>query len=1169
MHPALNNLPTSIRFLSRPYLQEVIMTQTVLPTGASAAAGVRRSLHIAVDKYRHAGPFLPNLRGCENDARAMRQLLASRFGFQDRHATLLVNEQATRQAILDAWRTLIAQTGADDTVFIQYSGHGSQMRDVHGDEEDGMDETILPHDTRDPGRQVFDINDDEIMVLVNDLAAKTDNIVILFDCCHSASATKSVGESVEMVRRVLPDPRDPPLPTSGARSVGPVSHGPSGWLPVNDRLVFMAGCRDDEEANEYRALDGARFGALTFFLMQALQAAAADASFRDVFESAAADVAARYKQHPQIEGALDRMLFSRQFVGQEPFFHVARVDAAGRLVEIGAGAAHGLHIGSQFAIFPPRTRRFDRPERRLATAVVVAAGGSTSQLRLPDDCDPTLIPNRARCVETLRNSGDQSLRVRATIAAEAASLLPALEIELNQSGLLRLTAEDDGADVQVTADAQNVHLLFPDGRPLMRPLARQQAGLAQEIRRRLEATARFQNALQIENPTSGLADALQIEVERLATPQANTGEPLMPRQGGDLVLDEGEPFLLRFTNKGASPIHVTLLAFSADWQISKLYPGRDNEFPPLLPGRSHTLNFPQGATVTPLPYAANASTDVFKFFVTTQPVDFSVLTQAAQRGAAPAGLDAQAPLARLLWQAGAQAARAAPQTSSRGSPDDWATGTLRLTVQRDVPAGLPATSLAPGFDRTSLNGTDVIVRKSPTLGATVNPGHWSLEHPEDTLQPPNALAAVRGITPYQLPMPLGAGRRSAGAEADVSYLDISSQTGDISPDSLLSLELPTDEDAQGFVAVATDGEAYYPVGYVGASLPAGSTIEGVAGAPLGTRTITQPMQTLQMDWLPPGPTTRGLGRTVRLYLYKISGQQIPDIGLRHARLTPGGEVEYTPVRDGDLEGVTQAALFVHGFTSDTRWMVHGPAQWLLSEGVDYRVLTFDYETFNTSVADNAQALYQALVKAGFRTEDGRELHVYAHSLGSLVSRTMIEKWGGAAFVDRLTMAGPPNAGTPLAKYGKQAITWLGSVLLNSAAPTVPALIGSWFLKQALQQAVSTNDMEPDSPLLSEINGQPHPEHVRYLVLAGRNEQRPVSPQATWQSIAQKTLGSVVDFGLDILFQGQHDLAVGVKSARGVRQVDPAQQQVVEMACNHFGYYGSPDGQEAILRWLSA
>ncbi|MBK9232613.1 MAG: hypothetical protein IPO15_17640 [Anaerolineae bacterium] len=35
--------------------------------------------------------------------------------------------------------------------------------------------------------------------------------------------------------------------------------------------------------------------------------------------------------------------------------------------------------------------------------------------------------------------------------------------------------------------------------------------------------------------------------------------------------------------------------------------------------------------MTELPYVANEATDFFKFFVTSQPTDFSVLTQAASR----------------------------------------------------------------------------------------------------------------------------------------------------------------------------------------------------------------------------------------------------------------------------------------------------------------------------------------------------------------------------------------------------------------------------------------------------------------------------------------------------------------------------------------------------------
>lgn len=1141
------------------------------PSNATTTGSVRRSLHIAVDKYRHAGPYLSNLSGCENDARAMRQLLSSRFGFEERNAVLLINEQATRQAIITAWQSLIEKTQAGDTVFIQYSGHGSQMRDVHGDEEDGMDETILPHDTRDPGRQVFDITDDEIKEWVDALLAKTDNVVMLFDCCHSASATRQVGAPTVPTRRADPDPRDPPPAATGARSVEVVEHGPSGWFPPNERLVFMAGCRDDEESNEHRAPEGGRYGALTYFLMQAMQSAAADATFRDVFESVTAEVSSRYRQHPQIEGALDRPLFGREFSGQQPFFYVNRVDVANRLVEIGAGAAHGMKAGSQIALFRPRTRRFDRDSNRLTTATIVQVGGISSQAQLPDEVDAASVPLRARGVELMRSSGDQRLRVALTAEAGQEAVLAGLQDALPASDRLRITGESEGADAQVLVQPQAISLLFPDGRLMMQPVSAQTPNLEDEIRSRLEAAARFQNVLHIENPNSSLVNALEIRFERQAAAGANSGQALTPQQGGQLVVREREPYLIRFTNRGATTVYVTVLALSADWQIAKLYPELDNDFPPLAPGKSHVLPFDEGNLMTELPYVAyvaNEATDFFKFFVTSQPADFSVLTQAARRAVAPANLDSQSALQQLLWQAGAMPSRTVPMPSRRQPADDWAAVTVGLTVRREGAAGLPATTLAPGFSSALLKGTGVILRKEPDFSATLNPGEWRPGRDagaagETALPPPDLLVNVLGVEPYRFAPPPGAGRRSASAEQGAAYVDLAAQDG------ALSFDVPADEGTQAVIAIATDGVAYYPVGQWGAAPEPLDDMPDLVGVRAGARGLDLPRQSLKIDWLPSSPTTRGVGRTLRLYLYKISGQEIPDIGLRHAQINAAGQVEYTPIKDGDLEGVSKVALFVHGFTSDSRWMVQGPAQWLNSEGLDYRILTFDYETFNTPVADNAKALHQALVKAGFRPEDGRRLDLYVHSLGSLVSRTMIEKWGGAAFVDRLVMAGPPNAGTPLAKYGKQAITWLGSVLLNSAAPTVPALIGSWFLKQALQQAVSTADMEPESPLLTEINGLTQPDNVPYLVLAGRNEARPVSARATWKDIALKTLGDVVDVGLDVLFQGHNDLAVGVKSARGVRGGDYPALRLVEMTCNHFGYYGSTEGQEAILRWLSA
>ena len=61
----------------------------------------------------------------------------------------LANEQATRANIEHAIRRhLPAVTRPGDTVLIYWSGHGSRCADTDGDEKDGFDEYLVPHDGR-------------------------------------------------------------------------------------------------------------------------------------------------------------------------------------------------------------------------------------------------------------------------------------------------------------------------------------------------------------------------------------------------------------------------------------------------------------------------------------------------------------------------------------------------------------------------------------------------------------------------------------------------------------------------------------------------------------------------------------------------------------------------------------------------------------------------------------------------------------------------------------------------------------------------------------------------------------------------------------------------------------------------------------------------------------
>jgi hypothetical protein len=86
-----------------------------------------------------------NLATCHRDARVLRDLMRETGELEE--AKVYTNEQATRANLEQAvtqWLPSITRPG--DTVFIYFSGHGGQTPDESGDEPDGQDEFLLPHD---------------------------------------------------------------------------------------------------------------------------------------------------------------------------------------------------------------------------------------------------------------------------------------------------------------------------------------------------------------------------------------------------------------------------------------------------------------------------------------------------------------------------------------------------------------------------------------------------------------------------------------------------------------------------------------------------------------------------------------------------------------------------------------------------------------------------------------------------------------------------------------------------------------------------------------------------------------------------------------------------------------------------------------------------------------
>ncbi|MBL1208259.1 caspase family protein [Geminocystis sp. GBBB08] len=145
------------------------------------------ALHIGINHVDNNGygVQVPPLFACENDAIALKQITDNN-GFK---STLLLSPEATTINIISHIKESAKQLKSGDTFLLSYSGHGSQIKDNNGDEEDEKDEFFVTYD-----KPLFD---DELHFLFP-LFAENVRVIIIADCCHSGTITRSVkGQSTK------------------------------------------------------------------------------------------------------------------------------------------------------------------------------------------------------------------------------------------------------------------------------------------------------------------------------------------------------------------------------------------------------------------------------------------------------------------------------------------------------------------------------------------------------------------------------------------------------------------------------------------------------------------------------------------------------------------------------------------------------------------------------------------------------------------------------------------------------------------------------------------------------------------------------------------------------------------------------------------------------------
>ena len=212
------------------------------------------ALVIGIDNYKGQGN---NCRFADEDAKGFALALNECCGVQD--VRLLVNKNATRQAIQKEMDRLTDIVYQEDVVVFYYAGHGSHSPDSDGDEGigDGLDEVLVPYDYQATEESKY-LVDDELALWANRLRAKAVLLVVI-DSCFSGG----LGRSLKMEGRVL-------------EHGGGLGRDLLDFPGSQTSIVLAVACEEHEVASPN---DRCGHGLFTCFLLQGIERKRADMNF--------------------------------------------------------------------------------------------------------------------------------------------------------------------------------------------------------------------------------------------------------------------------------------------------------------------------------------------------------------------------------------------------------------------------------------------------------------------------------------------------------------------------------------------------------------------------------------------------------------------------------------------------------------------------------------------------------------------------------------------------------------------------------------------------------------------------------------------------------------------------------------------------------------------------
>lgn len=539
----------------------------------SAQAPKKLALIVAISKYKPGTEW--NDLASANDVPLIKEALLKQ-GFKEADIVVMKDAACTKEGILNGiQKYLIEKAAPGDICVFHFSGHGEQVYDNNGDEDDGYDEALVPYDAPieyQPGVEKH-LRDDDFGTKLQDLRVRlgeNGELIVIVDACHSGSSTRGNKGSMRGTDKKY-QPANYKAPVAKTNKINENLFG------LGDRKAGMAKmisffASSSSELNSQYEKDGVEYGSLSMAFFKTITNANKQMSYQAVFDQIKLEMRKfGLAQHPEAEGEMDKEIFGGKMLTKLDYFTPETVENT--TITIKTGTVFNVFEGTTVKLYPADTRD-TAGVAPITTGKIIKAGEFSSTVQLNDKKDEDVISKAWVFLDEV-NFGNMQIGVQLKTNSTAQTKL---------AQILKTIKETKAAttDADVTVTEENGFFIFTDSKTefVRLDVNMEDAKLKDTLQYRLKHVAwskYFINLHKVDTNIRVTFKMIPVKVikrnERGAVSETmDVDINTVKDKDGNITFKADDYYVLEFTNSGQERCFYTVVEIQPDNIVNSIYP---------------------------------------------------------------------------------------------------------------------------------------------------------------------------------------------------------------------------------------------------------------------------------------------------------------------------------------------------------------------------------------------------------------------------------------------------------------------------------------------------------------------------------------------------------------------------------------------------------------------